>query len=70
MKKLIVALAIASLFSYCKSNKDKGDDLLSFITNIDTLKFIYRNDKCGEWGGDEEIIFIYRENNEEQIFAD
>ena len=68
MKEFIVVLIITFLFSYCKSNKE--DDILAFITEVDTLKFTYQNDRCGEWGGDEEIILIYRENHEEQIFAD
>lgn len=57
------------LFFSCSESQDSLIDLKN-INNFNKLTLRYHNDKCGEWGGDMEIIVIYREDREGRLFAD
>lgn len=45
---------------------------LSFIDSSDTLLLSFRNEKCGEWGGDTRNIVVYKEydKGKNTIFLD
>jgi len=43
---------------------------LGNINNRKTLLLQTRNDRCGEWGGDKESIFIYSNSNQKVYYAD
>lgn len=46
------------IFSSC--DRTSGDEFLSRVDETSSIELIRRNDRCGEWGGDIEIISIYR----------
>jgi len=37
---------------------------LSFLCINDTMNLDFRNEKCGEWGGDQQSILIYKEKGD------
>ena len=67
LKKLIFALVI---FAGCSFTIFQDNDPLAHINHVNKLKLVYKNDKCGEWGGDRESIIIYRKDFKGNIYAD
>jgi len=43
---------------------------LSYINHVNKLEFISVDDKCGEWGGDEKRITVYRDDSKGPLLAD
>lgn len=67
LQKLIFALVI---FASCSFRLFQENDPLAHINHINKLKLVYKNDKCGEWGGDRETIVFYRKDFKGSIYAD
>ena len=69
MKNVTLIALLLFLTSFVKGNYPGKEDSLSFIRFGDTLRFEHENAKCGEWGGDIEVILIYRGNFTDKIWA-
>jgi hypothetical protein len=65
--KILICLI---LFFVCSSFINDDRDPLAHINHINTLKLVYKNKKCGEWGGDRETITIYRKEFKGEMYAD
>ena len=57
MKTIILILGFVTTFNPSKLSSDS----LDYITPTNKLELFFVDDKCGEFGGDEKIITIYRE---------
>lgn len=66
----IPSLLVIFLFFISSFNVDQDENFLVFINHVNTLTLTFQNDKCGEWGGDREIITIYRKSYNGQLLAD
>lgn len=66
--KLIVSFV---LIISCKKdiNEDKKD-LLQHINHINRLELKTIDDRCGEWGGDEIQLIVYRDDLKGSLLAD
>lgn len=62
---LLLACAYA-----CKQPDPKQKRLLKNISGGYTLTLSSTDDKCGEWGGDESLVKIYRETRDGKLLAD
>ena len=69
MKSILTIISILFIFNI-ENNQDDEQDSLSFINNVNKLEFTFVNNKCGEWGGDEKNIIIYREDFKGELLAD
>ena len=67
MKKIIICIAI--LFFKCFEIAAQ-DNILRSINSIVTLEMTFVDDKCGEWGGNETTVKIYRQTLRGPILAD
>jgi hypothetical protein len=66
--KLIISIGIFFLFIACK--KESKPNPLFFINRINKLEILTVDDKCGEWGGNEKMLTIYRDGLKGQLLAD
>ena len=67
-EKLIILIGV--LFLLIAWKKESKSNLLEFINNINKLEILTVDDECGEWGGNEKILTIYRDGLEGQLLAD
>jgi len=68
MKKLFSLIGIIVLNSSCQTEIKK--DTLLQIDRGNKLELITVDDKCGEWGGNEKKLIIYRDDFDSQLLAD
>ncbi len=68
MKKNLFIIGIILFVTSCTPKENP--ESLRLLNQVNTLKLIYQNDKCGEWGGDIETLTIYRDNYEGPLLAD
>lgn len=63
MKIFSLIIIICFLISCSQKVKQKKENYtnLSFLDTNDTLVLSFNNDKCGEWGGDNQNIYVYKE---------
>ena len=66
--KFIILIGIFFLFIACE--KKSKPNLLLYINRVNQLEILTVDDNCGEWGGNEKIITIYRDDLEGQLLAD
>lgn len=66
MKWLSLFALICITFSCSQKIEHKAENYtdLSFLGVNDTLFLSFRNEKCGEWGGDSQNIAVYKEFKE------
>ncbi|MGL3002132.1 hypothetical protein, partial [Flavobacterium sp. RSSB_23] len=67
-KKLIISIGIFFLLIACK--KESKPNPLLYINRVNKLEILTVDDKCGEWGGNEKMLTIYRDNLKGQLLAD
>ena len=67
-EKITIFIGIFFLFIACKSESKPNP--LKFINRVNKLEILTVDDKCGEWGGNEKILTIYRDDLEGQLLAD
>jgi hypothetical protein len=67
-EKITILIGIFFLFIACKN--ESKPNLLKFINRGNKLEILTMDDKCGEWGGNEKILTIYREDLNGQLLAD
>lgn len=69
MKNQIIVLSgIFFLFTACKTQTKSN--LLLCINQMNHLEILSVDDKCGEWGGNEKTITVYRDAFKGQLLAD
>ena len=68
MKNFIVTIGILFLFN--SDQVDGNQNSLSYINNVNKLEFTFMDNSCGEWGGNEKNITIYRDGFKGQLLAD
>lgn len=74
--RFIISIGIIFLLISCKKQakldtlSEEELNTLSLISHINTLEIYSIDDKCGEWGGNEKLILIYRDNFKGQLLAD
>lgn len=68
MKKLFSLIATIVVISSCQTEIKK--DTLLQIDRGKKLELITVDDKCGEWGGNEKKLIIYRDDFDSQLLAD
>ena len=61
-------IGLLVLVSSCQ--KKSSQNLLLYVNDMNKLEFLVVNDKCGEWGGDEKTLTIYRDDFKGQLYAD
>ena len=66
--KLIISIGIFFLFVACK--KESKPNPLLYINRVNKLEILTVDDKCGEWGGNEKMLTIYRDDFKGQLLAD
>ena len=66
--KFIILIWISFLLNGCKIQSKSN--LLLYINRVNQLEILTVDDKCGEWGGNEKILTIYRDNLKGQLLAD
>ena len=66
--KLILAISLFLNFMTIYSQNEK--EPFEYLEWCPDIQFIHINDKCGEWGGDKEIINIYKVECRDEIMAD
>lgn len=65
MKKLFI-----TFFCLISFKVFAQENLLKQVNNITTLEMKFTDDKCGEWGGNETKIIVYRNTFNGQLLAD
>ena len=68
MKKIYFLIVLFIFFTSCKNNSKENS--LANIDNVNKLTMTYMNEKCGEWGGDQEIITVYRDRPGGDLYLD
>ena len=68
MKRLFILIGTFVLISSCQI-ENKQNALLN-IDRVNKLELLTVDDKCGEWGGDEKQLTIYRDNFKGPLLAD
>jgi hypothetical protein len=66
--KFIILSGIFFLLNGCKTQSKSN--LLLYINRVNQLEILTVDDKCGEWGGNEKMLTIYRDDLEGQLLAD
>ncbi|MDP9955923.1 hypothetical protein J2X97_001560 [Epilithonimonas hungarica] len=67
--KIILRLIVAFILIYsCQTEDNKNT--FSHISQFNKLELRTRDDKCGEWGGDETQLVIYRDDLKGSLLAD
>lgn len=69
MKKKFIIL-IGLLFLLVAFKKESNPNTLLFINQINKLEILTVDNKCGEWGGNEKNITIYRNDLKGPLLAD
>jgi hypothetical protein len=64
----IILIGIFFLLYGCKTQSKSN--LLLYINRVNQLEILTVDDKCGEWGGNEKILTIYRDDLKGQLLAD
>ncbi|REG99002.1 hypothetical protein [Flavobacterium aquicola] len=67
-EKLIILIGIFFLFIGWK--KESKPNLLQYINRVNKLEILTVDDKCGEWGGNERMLTIYRDDLKGQLLGD
>lgn len=69
---LITSALLLFSCSYNVKQEKENYTNLSFLDSSDTLLLSFRNEKCGEWGGDTRRIVVYKEydKGKNTIFLD
>lgn len=70
MKTFIILFGTLAIISCQKENAMLNKNLLLNINHVNKLEILSRDDKCGEWGGDEKQLIIYRNDFKSPLFAD
>ena len=68
MKRLFSLIGTFVLISSCQT--ESKQNTLLHINHVNKLELLSVNDKCGEWGGDEKQLLIYRDDFKGQLLAD
>lgn len=58
------------IISCQKENVMFNKNILLNINHVNKLEILSRDDKCGEWGGDEKQLIIYRDDFKSPLLAD
>ncbi len=66
---LLFAL-ILNACSFKVSEEIKNNSPLNYIESYSKLSLETINERCGEWGGDKELIIIYRDLRQDIFYAD
>lgn len=69
MKKVYLIL-IGFFIVFISFQQKSSPNPLKFIEPNNSLEIVSIDNKCGEWGGNEHKITIYRENTEGPLLAD
>ena len=67
---LCLIISCSLLYSCKKEEKNYVKDSLFYINHVNKLELITIDDKCGEWGGDETQLIIYRDSLRGPLLAD
>ncbi len=71
MKILILILTLTLTSCSFKDSKETKNRMpLNYIESYSTLRLVTVDERCGEWGGDEEVITVYRDLRQEIFYAD
>lgn len=68
MKRLFSLIGIFVLISSFKT--ENKQDILLHINHLNKLELLSVDDKCGEWGGNEKQLIIYRDDFKGPLLAD
>jgi len=68
MKKLLCLIGTIVVISSCQT--ESKHDVLLHINHSNKLELLYVDSKCGEWGGNEQELIIYRDEFESPLLAD
>jgi len=68
MKSLYSLIGTIVLISSCQT-ENKQNTLL-YINHVNKLELLTVDDNCGEWGGNEKQLIIYRDDFKDQLLAD
>lgn len=68
MKKLFSLIGTIVVISSCQT--ESKHDVLLHINHSNKLELRYMDGKCGEWGGNEQELIIYRDEFESPLLAD
>ncbi len=68
MRGMFSLIGIFVLISSCET-ENKQETLL-YINHVNKLEFLSVDDKCGEWGGNEKQLILYRDNFNGPLLAD
>jgi hypothetical protein len=66
--RFIILVGICILFIACKTQFQSN--VLLYINRVNQLEILTIDDKCGEWGGNEKTLTIYRDDLKGQLLAD
>lgn len=69
MKILLTLFGALTIIS-CQEKITLNENILLNINYGNKLKIVSRDDKCGEWGGDEKQLIIYRDDFKSPLLAD
>ncbi|MBW3522672.1 hypothetical protein [Chryseobacterium sp. NKUCC03_KSP] len=70
MKTFIILFGTLAIISCQKENAMLNKNLLLNVNHVNKLEILSRDDKCGEWGGDEKQLIIYRDDFKSSLLAD
>lgn len=68
MKRLFSLIGIFVLISSFKT--ENKQDILLHINHLNKLELLSVDDKCGEWGGNEKQLIIYRDDFKGPLLSD
>src|SRR6218665_880875 len=68
MKRLFSLIGKIVLISSCQT--ENKQNALLYVNHFNKLEFLTVDDKCGEWGGDEKQLVIYRDDFKGPLLAD
>lgn len=63
MKNISIFIILLFSFSCSQKEESRKDDFtkLSFLETGDTLLLRFKNQNCGEWGGDVQNVYVYKQ---------
>ncbi|MFN7118287.1 MAG: hypothetical protein ACK4TA_15915 [Saprospiraceae bacterium] len=68
MKDLLFIISFVFVSTYCNAQTEVNS--LNFINQVNKLTLIFIDNACGEWGGNEINIMIYRDDFTGPLLAD
>ncbi len=68
--KINLTLSILFFLSFITTYSQNEKEVFEYLEWCPNIQFIHINDNCGEWGGDKEIINIYKVECRGKILAD